>query len=49
MDNWRTVEELDIMREWDADAVCDALNITASELVTMFLERAINYIEDNCE
>ena len=49
MDDWRYTEELDRMKQWDADAVCDTLNITAEELVVQFLDRALQWIEDNCE
>jgi hypothetical protein len=33
MDEWRIIEELERLHEWDPDAVCDALNITTSELL----------------
>lgn len=49
MDGWRQVEELDRMKQWDADAVCDALNISAEELVDKFLDRAVTWVEANCE
>ena len=49
MDDWRRIEELDRMKEWDADAVCDALNISSEELIDAFLTRALHWIEDNCE
>ena len=49
MDGWRLVEELDIMRAWDPDAVVDALNLEAEELVDCFLDQAIKWIEDNRE
>ena len=51
MEDWRVVEELDRMREWDTDALCDTLNITPTEILCYqeFLSRAINWIEDNCE
>ena len=49
MDNWRITEELDKLREWDADAVCDALNIQGYELVDAFINRAIDYVQENNE
>ena len=49
MEDWRKIEELDKMKQWDADMVCDALNITAQELVDRFTARAIYWIEENCE
>jgi hypothetical protein len=47
MEQWRLLEELDLMKEWDADSVCDALNITAEELVRDYLSRAIKWIKEN--
>ena len=49
MEEWRIAEELERMEEWDPDAVCDALNIRSEELVGRFLDRAINWIRENCE
>ena len=49
MDNWRVTEELDKMKEWDPDAVVDALNLSSEELVDKFVYRALEWIEDNCE
>ena len=49
MENWRVIEELEKMRQWDADAVCDTLNISAEELVEQFLDRALVWIKDNNE
>lgn len=49
MEDWRVTEQLDLMKEWDADAVCDALNISSEELVEEFLYRALKWIKDNCE
>lgn len=47
MDDWRVIEELDRMREWDPDAICDALNISSEELVDGFLTRAVHWIKEN--
>ena len=49
MDDWRVIEELDRMKEWDPDAVCDALNLTSHEIINAFMARAIYWIRDNCE
>lgn len=49
MQTWRVLEEIDRMKQWDADAVCDALNLTSEELVEQFLLRAIHWIEENNE
>lgn len=49
MEDWRVTEELDRMKEWDADAVCDALNLSAEELIDQFLGRAIRWIKENNE
>lgn len=49
MEEWRVMEELERMHEWDTDAVVDALNITTEELLAIqrFLHRAVDWIEDN--
>jgi len=49
MEQWRVIEELDRMREWDADALCDSLNITTEELLEIpwVLPRALTWIEEN--
>lgn len=51
MDDWRILDELDRMREWDTDTLVDTLNITPTEILcySEFLERAINWIEENME
>lgn len=51
MENWRVTEELDYMKEWDPDAVLDALNITTTELfsVPWVVQRAVIWIEENNE
>ena len=49
MDEWRMIEELDKMRDWDADALCDTLNVTSEELIELFLDRAIKWVKENCE
>ena len=47
----RICEEIDRMKEWDVDAVCDALNISTLELLTIdeFFQRAVEWVEENCE
>lgn len=49
MENWRVTEELDYMKEWDVDALCDALNITTQDLFTVpwVTQRAVIWIEEN--
>lgn len=49
--DYRIAEEIDRMKLWDADMVCDALNISALDLLTVdeFFKRAIQWAEDNCE
>ncbi len=51
MEDWRRIEELDRMKEWDTDALCDALNITTKDLFTVpwVVQRAIIWIEENNE
>lgn len=49
MEQWRVLEELERMREWDPDAICDALNITSDELVDSYLGRAVDWIKENFE
>ena len=49
MENWRVMEELEFLEEWDPDAICDVLNITSVELLNVpsFQARAIRWIEEN--
>ena len=49
MEDWRVIEELERMEEWDPDAVCDALNISTEELIEKFYGRAIRWIRENNE
>ena len=51
MEEWRIIEELERLHEWDPDAVCDALNITTSELLDhpVFIHRAVKWIRENNE
>lgn len=49
MEYERQLEEVAKLEQWDADALCDALNITSEELIAipMFYQRAIHWVEDN--
>ena len=43
-------EQLDILADWDADAVLDALGISTRDLLAIpeFRNRAEQWIKDNC-
>lgn len=51
MEMWRRMEEIDKIKEWDVDALCDALCITTEELMTVpwVMQRAVIWIEENNE
>lgn len=51
MDDWRICEELERMSMWDVDSLCDALNLTAEELLCIeeIEMKAIDWIRGNYE
>lgn len=51
MDMNTILQHLEMMHDWDADAIVDTLNISTEELLNVpeFLDRAMDWIEDNYE
>jgi hypothetical protein len=47
MHDWHE-EEINRMREWDVDALCETLNITSEEIIDHFYERAHKWVKENC-